>query len=209
MKPPRLLLCLATLVPVLIGAPCSTTEIAAGVAGTALVGGYTPGQEIEQIYYLGSFDPRGQLPPEFYRVTVRGQASIISRMRFGSGWVSASVIDSLNGTLKFDDAAGAFKYTTEKDEATGLHGRNLILFGPEGFREAPDDHRLAIVMGSSPEAFFRAVDQSLGTLSRVQQERLSSGVTTAMMAEYMRLQQQKDTLIGLERKAAALAEPAP
>ena len=40
-----------------------------------------------------------------------------------------------------------------------------MLFGPEGFREAPKDHRLVIVMGSSPDAFFNAMDNSLGAVN--------------------------------------------
>jgi hypothetical protein len=38
------------------------------------LGAMTPGHEIEQIYYLGSFDPQEQVPPALYRVRVRGQA---------------------------------------------------------------------------------------------------------------------------------------
>jgi hypothetical protein len=54
------------------------------VIGTG-VGAVIPGHDIEQVYYLGSFDPQEQVPPALYRVRVRGQASIISWMRFGSG----------------------------------------------------------------------------------------------------------------------------
>jgi hypothetical protein len=43
------------------------------------------------------------------------------------------------------------------------------MFGPEGFREAPRDHRLVIVMGSSPQKFFSAVDSALGLVASVTQ----------------------------------------
>ena len=44
-------------------------------------------------------------------------------------------------------------------------GRRMMLFGPEGFRAAPADHRLAVVMASDPSAFFEAIDSALGQLS--------------------------------------------
>ena len=44
-----------------------------------------------------------------------------------------------------------------------------MLFGPEGFREAPANHRLVIVMGSSPDKFFGAIDQSLGVIAQATQ----------------------------------------
>lgn len=52
--------------------------------GTTLLGARTPANEIEQIYYLGVFDPQEQLEPMVYRVRVHGQASPISGMKFGS-----------------------------------------------------------------------------------------------------------------------------
>jgi hypothetical protein len=44
-----------------------------------------------------------------------------------------------------------------------------MLFGPEGFREAPANHRLVIVMGSDPSAFFQGVDQALGIVAQATQ----------------------------------------
>jgi hypothetical protein len=43
------------------------------------------------------------------------------------------------------------------------------MFGPEGFREAPRDHRLVVVMGSDPSVFFSAVDEALGSVAAVTQ----------------------------------------
>ena len=49
-------------------------------------------------------------------------------------------------------------------------GRKLVLFGPEGFRPVPKNHRLVIVMGSNPEEFFKAIDESLGMISKVKMD---------------------------------------
>lgn len=146
--------------------PGETIALAAG--GTALAG-TMPGNQLEQIYYLGVFDPYEQLPPAVYRIRVRGQASAISLMKFGSGWVHASVADSLNTDIGFDPSAGFGEGLTVKQKSSSQGpinpGRRLVLFGPEGFREAPKDHRLVIVMGSSPEDYFKAIDKTMGLLN--------------------------------------------
>ncbi|HQR16172.1 MAG TPA: hypothetical protein PKW52_13355 [Nitrospira sp.] len=51
-------------------------NIALGAAITTAVGAVIPGHDIEQVYYLGSFDPQEQIPPALYRVRVRGQARV-------------------------------------------------------------------------------------------------------------------------------------
>ncbi len=152
-----------------LGSGCATTSatIAAGIGGTAFLA-HSPNNEIEQIYYLGVFDPQEQVPPTVYRVRVHGQASAISFTRFSSGWVPAEVIDSLGTSIRFEKAGGELKIEdTEKMNNALPTGRKLVLFGPEGFRPAPKDHRLVIVMGSNPEGFFRAIDESLGMVSEV------------------------------------------
>lgn len=149
------------------GSGCTTTNdtIAAGIGGTALAA-HSPNNEIEQIYYLGVFDPQEQVPPTVYRVRVHGQASAISFMRFASGWVPANMIDSLGTRLYFQEAGGALKIEDADEPSDALPTkRKLVLFGPEGFRQAPKDHRLVIMMGSNPEAFFKAIDTSLGMVS--------------------------------------------
>ena len=121
-------------------AGCSniTDTVTLGTIGATLVGGQSPTHELEQIYYLGVFDPQEQIPPTVYRVRVHGQASFISFMRFGSGWVPAQVIDSLGTGVGFDDA-GNIEITPAGGEAppTFETGRGLMMFGPEGFRPAP------------------------------------------------------------------------
>lgn len=137
------------------------------VIGTG-VGAVIPSHDIEQVYYLGSFDPQEQIPPALYRVRVRGQASIISWMRFGSGWVPADLIDSLGSSVEINKADGKIvmsKAGNGELSKLGI-GRRLMQFGPEGFREVPKDHRLVIMMGANPEGFFKAMDEALGAVSQ-------------------------------------------
>lgn len=128
------------------------------MGGTLLLGSTATSNRLEQIYYLGTFDPDNRVPPTFFRIRVRGQASFLSSMKFGSGWVPAGITDSLaeNVTLgktpMSAPAEGSFL-------ATRPYGSRLQQYGPEGFRNVPDDQRLVIVMGSSPQAFFQMVDR--------------------------------------------------
>ena len=276
----RVGLCVGFAAPLLMGASCSPIEIAGGVVGVTALGAYAPAHEIEQTYYIGTFDRQGQLPPEFYRITVRGQASIISSARFGSGWVPAQLVDSLAGQVvqkhdngakqKGEDAGGEKgeicvevhisldelqaaagqepepQKTKKEDEPQGSgeadeqseeeaqetptakaevctkdqgtpslvdlqEGRALVQFGPEGFRTAPREHRLVIVMGASPEAFFSAIDQSLGTVARIQQIQRQEAASRELFAEYIRLSREHDHWKslekGLEVRAARQGDP--
>ena len=148
---------------------CATPAQTAGLAaGVTALGGQAPTHELQQTYYLGIFDPQEQLPPAFYRVTVHGQSSVLSFMRFASGWVPADAVDSLASRVEMDLETGKITLHRETDDklAAALSaGRRQILFGPEGFRESPRDHRLVIVMGSSAEKYF---DQLSGTLREAQ-----------------------------------------
>lgn len=135
---------------------CNTTEIIGSTVGATLLGANSPSQEIQQIYYLGTFDPQGQLPPTIYRIRVHGQASFISFIRFASGWVPAHFIDSLSSSVNFKEQKST-SVSIDKGASETLAklstGRRLMQFGPEGFREAPRDHRLVIVMGCVPYRF--------------------------------------------------------
>ena len=121
---------------------------------------------IHQVYYLGAFDPMGQLPPTVYRLRVRGWAPPISTVNYAAGWVPADFVDSLGTSIGLEDGQLTFE---RKDGSVGKAaletGRRMMLFGPEGFRAAPADHRLAVVMASDPSAFFEAIDSALGQLS--------------------------------------------
>ena len=139
--------------------------VISGIYGTAALGALapTPASEISQVYYLGSFDPQGQIPPSIYRITVHGQASLFSSTKFASGWVPAMLIDPVGSEVRvsFDKDKGNLLLTspTEEVKTPHLSGRRLVLYGPEGFRESPQDARLIIVMGADPSALFAAFDK--------------------------------------------------
>jgi hypothetical protein len=187
---------LAVLALLLFGHGCNTTKdtVAASIGGTALAA-HSPTNEIEQIYYLGVFDPQEQVPPTVYRVRVHGQASAISFMRFSSGWVPADMIDSLGTSIHFEKAGGALQIEdTEKMNKALPIGRKLVLFGPEGFRQAPKDHRLVIVMGSSPEKFFKAIDTSLGMVSEAQMQQHNTMLRQEMFEALLQLSNERQRI---------------
>ena len=195
---------LAMLVLLLFGNGCKTTSdtVAASIGGTAFLA-HSPNNEIEQIYYLGVFDPQEQVPPTVYRVRVHGQASSFNFTRFASGWVPADVIDSLGTRINFEKDEGAPKIDdTEKNDAPPT-GRKLVLFGPEGFRQAPKDHRLVIVMGSSPEKFFKAIDKSLGVVSKVKVQQQDTKLRQEMFEAMLHLSNERQHLDELAKDVDA------
>ena len=183
-----------------------TTAQNVGVWGTIVtaVGAASPAQEIEQIYYLGVFDPQEQIPPTVYRIRVHGQASILSGMKFGSGWAPARVIDSLGSDLGYDFNSGALNVAGADGNLEGRiqTGRRLIMFGPEGFREAPKDHRLVIVMGASPEKFFNALDRSLGVINQAAAEQRNDGLAKLLLAALGEAKYESIRLEDLEKDIA-------
>jgi hypothetical protein len=184
------------------GSPGETVgAFAGGVVGTTLVGGYSPAHEIEQIYYLGVFDPQEQVPPMVYRLTVHGQASALSNVKFGSGWVPAQVIDSLTGQVNIDAniSGNGISIVAAKDHLAEIKPeRRLIQFGPEGFREAPADHRLVIVMGASPKAFFEAIDRVLGSVSAAQAQVATADLRQELFRSLIQVQKERERLRDLE-----------
>ena len=189
---------------------CATpqvTNIAAASMGTVALG-HAPTTNIGQTYYLGMFDPREQLPPTIYRIRIQGQASALSFTKFASGWVRADLVDSLSGRIDVDknqvrlgeDADNKVRLQEDKGELN----RRLVMFGPEGFREAPKNHRLVVAMGSSPENFFNAVDRALGVVAGVTQPSLAGpDVVRAVWADMSRLREERramQTLIDLTGK---------
>ncbi|MEM1330118.1 MAG: hypothetical protein AAGG07_06120 [Planctomycetota bacterium] len=163
------------LAAILVIAPitgCSTEGViigaTAGAVATTAYLGATPGNEIEQVYYLGVLDPQEQVPPAIYRVTVRGQSSAISSTKFASGWVRSDLVDSLQSSASFDENGGGASVSGNALGGSIASDRRLVMFGPEGFREAPKDHRLVIMMGSNPDAYFRAVDSALGVIAQAE-----------------------------------------
>lgn len=66
----RKAICVGALLGALSG--CDTTgAIIGGIAGITVLAGLSPSNEIDQVYYLGVFDPQEQIPPTVYRVRVR------------------------------------------------------------------------------------------------------------------------------------------
>jgi hypothetical protein len=152
-------------VPLLTTGCHTAAETAGLVAGATATGAISPANEIEQVYYVGTFDPEEQLPPQVYRLRVHGQSSAISGDSFASGWVPAKLIDSLSGRVTLDPYGGSGPVITGPSSADEVNlnvGRRMWMFGPEGFRVAPADYRLAIVMSADPSKYFDAMDQMLG-----------------------------------------------
>lgn len=209
--------------PMVLAGCASTTiaqEVGLSAAGGLAYAARSPSTEIEQIYYLGSFDPRGQLKPEMYRIRVHGQASALSSVKFGSGWAPAALVDSISTNFSFG-AQSADNNVGSTGSGLGnplAVGRAQMMFGPQGFREAPRNHRLVIVMGGSPQAFFDAVDDTLGAVAKVEELERDSGLgqelfkaLTAMINEKRRLDTFKAAQqSGLDRITATKPkEPAP
>ncbi len=119
--------------------------------------------------------------------------SAINRTRFASGWVRAELIDSLNSRVAFDAEKDDVSMSGGEAKVSELgSGRRMVIFGPEGFREAPRNHRLVIVMGGDPSAFFAAMDEVLGTVARVQVERAESAAGKEVVTRLEKLRQNKD-----------------
>lgn len=206
-KPAPALTCAITLALVAIAAAagCGTAwPYVGGAVGATVLGGSAPTQELDQIYYVGMFDPMEQVPPSVYRITVRGQGSFISNVKFASGWVPAVLADSLGSSIGFN-ADGKLGITQPgADDMSKLKlGRRMVMFGPEGFMEAPADHRLCIVMGGDPSAFFNAISAGLGEVARVQREENTSAASLGIMQEYVRVQSEYDRLRDLRENLAA------
>jgi hypothetical protein len=73
------------------------------------------------------------------------------------------------------------------------------MFGPEGFREAPRDHRLVIVMGASPQKFFEAIDTALGDLAQVRAERSNTGLQQKLFKALVQVREEQNALKQFER----------
>lgn len=201
----RITLTASLIVFLTVSTGCNTLpqNIALGAAITTAVGAVIPGHDIEQVYYLGSFDPQEQIPPALYRVRVRGQASIISWMSFGSGWVPAELVDSLGSSVEINKADGKIVMTkADSGQLSKLKiGRRLMQFGPEGFREVPKEHRLVIVMGSNPEKFFAAMDEALGAVSQAKVDQ-DNGALNRMLFEAMTTVRAEKQVVEAQLEAA-------
>lgn len=182
----------------LTGCESLTVAQRAGI-GWASVGSTTPNADLQQTYYLGSFDPRGQLPPAIYRVRVRGQSSILNQTRFASSWVPAEVVDSLTGSISVNMSDGTVSAARDGASKSTLEGagRGLVLFGPEGFREAPRGHRLVVIMGSNPEQVEQAFSSALGTVAKVRFGQSGGALDRDLFARLTELASEREQLKAL------------
>lgn len=194
--PVHVALSLALLTPA-----CGSAERALwGIAGATLYGAQAKGAEIEQVYYLGVLDPLEQVPPTIYRVRVRGQASLLSKTRFASGWVPAPLVDSLSSNISFDSTSGKVQITKDDGRLASRMpiGRNMVLFGPEGTRPAPEDHRLVIVMGSDPNEYFESMDNAIGAINEVGVEQRNLDLTRLLLEAHVQLRDDERQLESLK-----------
>lgn len=157
----------------LAGCDTAGENIALGLGVGTLFGARAPTHEIQQTYYLGVFDPQSQLEPTVYRVRLHGQSSFINQTKFASGWLPSAAVDTLGTTITWDDEAGTTKIegVDQRDSSVAgfQTGRRMVVFGPEGFREAPANYRLVVAMGTSPEAYFRLANEALAEVASVTQ----------------------------------------
>jgi hypothetical protein len=193
----RLILWTAILLALLSAAGCGTMSVAArnawAAAGTTGAS-VSPNLDLEQTYYLGSFDPQGQLPPAVYRIRVRGQSSVLNQTRFASSWVPAEVVDALTGSISLNLKSGSAEVTKAETSSALDAGRGLWMFGPEGFREAPRNHRLVIVMGASPETVEQAFASALGTVAMVRAGQPAVGLESEIFAALLTLANEREQL---------------
>jgi hypothetical protein len=182
-----------------------TGNITLGALGITALGAGSASSEIEQIYYVGIFDPQDQLDPQVYRIRVHGQASLIGFTKFASGWVPASVVDSLGSSIGYDKTTQQFKVTPTNGQSSDAiqAQRKLVMFGPEGFRESPQGHRLAIAMGSDPEAFFTAMNTSLSEVTRTFAARRNDALMKTLFEELVKVNAETRELDGLSRELDA------
>lgn len=174
----------------------SPDAILGGIGGAILLGSTTASNRLEQIYYLGTFDPDNRVPPTFFRIRVRGQSSLLGDMKFASGWIPAAVADG----LATDFTAPATPTAGEaSSHVTRGFGARFQQFGPEGFRIVPERSRLAIIMGSNPSSFFQMIDSFNAALA------LDANGATSITADQSLLKAELDRVIKEKTAHHALA----
>ena len=72
------------------------------------------------------------------------------------------------------------------------------MFGPDGFREAPANHRLVIVMGSQADVFFSQMDKALGEYSSITAERDNLPLQRDFMAALLALKDDRQKVRDLK-----------
>ncbi|MFC3122401.1 hypothetical protein [Agaribacter flavus] len=175
---------------------CKLTPAEQFVSGASLAA-ISPTNELEQIFYVGMFDPQEQAPQTIYRIRIHGQASFLNDVKFGSGWVKSELVDSLSSQNNLLDEIKSLSGDGSKvfEEELGIDSqRKMIAFGPEGFRITPKNHRLVVVMGTSPDAFFQAVDRTMGESAKIQNTTMSAELVQLLFESLKDVNQQKKQL---------------
>ena len=109
-------------------------------------------------------------------------------------------MDSLSGRIDLgkQTALEENKLPASNEDNKNALNRRLIMFGPEGFREAPKNHRLVVVMGASPETFFNAVDRALGVVAEVTQgDDMQTDSPQAIWSDLLHMREEKRALQSL------------
>jgi len=118
--------------------------------------------KVRTTHYLASFDPEDQVPPELYKIQIRGDASAFSNVKYGSGWVPASQADLLEVDVRQNDQ-GRVEITGNSAKGVSVTARRRFFeIGPAGVSTQPQDGRFVVVMSANPDYFF----QKLGMLTR-------------------------------------------
>jgi hypothetical protein len=188
-------------------AGCRTQgQTTALIAGTAAWGAYAPSQEIQQIHYLGVFDPAEQVPPTVYRVRVRGQASFLCFTKFASGWVPAEVVDSLGKKIEFEGNGYGVSMTAVENavpEAKLTPGKGLFVAGPEGFRPVPKNSRLVIMMGADASGFFEGIQTALGNVTAASLEKRDEDLNRLIFEALVSVKAERERLTDLQENIAS------
>ena len=140
---------------------------------------------IHTTHYLGVFDPQQQVPEELYKVTIDGNASAVSDVKYASGWVPAAQADLLVTQLQRDDQDNiTITGDASKTVSVALR-RRFFEIGPSGVSTQPEDGRFVIVMGANPDYFFK----KMGLLTRFGKDDGEVASSIAALANEVRKKQ--------------------
>lgn len=148
-----------------------------------------------EYYYLGIYDAQEQLPQEMYRFRLAGYGNPFTKVKFASGWLPAAMVDPIDSDLSFGSNDGKVSYSSTAGDgarSTFKSFRPFYIFGPEGFRKAPQDHRLCIIMSANPEKIFQMAERFAGRKdeSVVRNEQTASfNVTKRQLAAIERMRE--------------------
>jgi hypothetical protein len=79
--------------------------VVGGIVGLTSFGAYSIGAEIQQVYYFAVVDLERHSLSGVYRLTVHGQASMLNKTKFATGWVPSAIVDALHCDIKAASAS--------------------------------------------------------------------------------------------------------